>query len=54
MSLTNLLIFVPLGFGIAWLVHLLFKANLATQPIGKIISYFVGVLCSLTSSLPGP
>lgn len=47
MSLTNLLIFVPLGFGIAWLVHLLFKANLATQPLGKIISYFVGVLIIL-------
>lgn len=47
MNIGSLLIFVPLGFGIAWLFYLIFRANLATQPLGKIISYFVGVLIIL-------
>ncbi|MBK8433953.1 MAG: LysM peptidoglycan-binding domain-containing protein [Chloroflexi bacterium] len=44
MNLPSLLLFVPLGVGVAWLFYLIFKANLATQSLGKIVSYFVGVL----------
>ncbi|MCB0037609.1 MAG: LysM peptidoglycan-binding domain-containing protein [Anaerolineales bacterium] len=47
MNIASLLIFAPLGFGIAWLFYLIFRANLATQPLGKIVSYFVGVLIIL-------
>ena len=44
MNLNVLLIFVPLAIGITWLFYLIFRANLATQPLGKIISYFLGVI----------
>ena len=44
MNLNVLLIFVPLAIGITWLFYLIFRANLATQPLGKIISYFLGVV----------
>lgn len=44
MDLTALLYFVPLGVGAAWLFNLIFRQNLAKEPIGKIISYFIGVL----------
>ena len=44
MNLDVLLTFVPLAAGIAWLFYLIFRANLATQPIGKIISYFLGIV----------
>ena len=44
MNLSVLLIFIPLGIGVAWLFYLIFRANLATQPLGKIISYFLGVV----------
>ena len=43
MNPTSLLLFVPLGIGVAWLFHLIFRAKLASEPIGKIVSYFVGV-----------
>lgn len=42
--MSALLFFVPLALGIAWLFYLVFRANLAVQPLGRIISYFVGVL----------
>ncbi|MDJ0754892.1 MAG: LysM peptidoglycan-binding domain-containing protein [Ardenticatenaceae bacterium] len=44
MSVENLLTFVPLAIGISWLFYLIFKANLAVQPLAKIISYFLGVV----------
>ena len=44
MNLSTLLLFVPLAVGVSWLVYLIFRADLARQPLGKIISYFVGVL----------
>jgi LysM repeat protein len=44
MNLSTLLLFVPLAIGVAWLMYLIFRADLARQPLAKIISYFVGVL----------
>lgn len=44
MNLSTLLLFVPLAIGVSWLVYLVFRADLATKPLGKIVSYFVGVL----------
>lgn len=44
MNVENLLYFVPLAIGISWLFYLIFRANLATQPLGRIISYFLGVI----------
>ncbi len=44
MNLSTLLLFVPLAIGVSWLVYLVFRADLARQPLGKIVSYFVGVL----------
>ena len=44
MNIENLLFFVPLAIGISWLFYLIFRANLATQPLGRIISYFLGVV----------
>lgn len=44
MNIENLLTFVPLAIGISWLFYLIFKANLAVQPLAKIISYFLGVV----------
>ncbi len=44
MNVQNLLYFVPLAIGISWLFYLIFRANLATQPLGRIISYFLGVV----------
>jgi LysM repeat protein len=43
MNPTSLLLFVPLAIGVAWLFHLIFRARLASEPLGKIVSYFVGV-----------
>ncbi len=44
MNLTVLFTFIPLAVGITWLFYLIFRQNLATQPLGKIISYFLGVV----------
>lgn len=44
MNVQNLLYFIPLAIGISWLFYLIFRANLATQPLGRIISYFLGVV----------
>lgn len=44
MDLTTLLTFIPLGIGIAWLFNLIFKKDLASKPLGNIVTYFVGVL----------
>lgn len=44
MNLDVLLTFIPLAAGISWLFYLIFRANLATQPLGKIISYFLGIV----------
>lgn len=43
MDLANLLVLVPPALAVGWLVHLLFRKELATQSLGKIISYFIGV-----------
>lgn len=44
MDLANLLVLVPPALALAWLAHLLFRKELATQSLGKIISYFIGVV----------
>ncbi|MEM7801206.1 MAG: LysM peptidoglycan-binding domain-containing protein [Chloroflexota bacterium] len=44
MDLATLLTFIPLGIGIAWLFNLIFRKDLASQNLGSIISYFLGVL----------
>ncbi len=44
MDLANLLILVPPAVALAWLAHLLFRKELAKESLGKIISYFIGVL----------
>lgn len=43
MDLANLLVLVPPALAVGWLVHLLFRKELATQSLGKIVSYFLGV-----------
>ena len=43
MDLANLLVLVPPALAVGWLVHLLFRKELATQSLGKIVSYFIGV-----------
>lgn len=44
MDLANLLVLVPPAVALAWLAHLLFRKELAKESLGKIISYFIGVL----------
>ena len=44
MDLANLLVLIPPALALAWLAHLLFRKELATQSLGKIISYFIGVV----------
>ena len=44
MNLANLLIFIPLAIGVAWLFYLIFKQDLAAKSLGSILSYFLGVL----------
>jgi hypothetical protein len=44
MDLANLLVLVPPAMAIGWMAYLLFKKDLATQSLGKIISYFIGVV----------
>lgn len=44
MDLANLLVLVPPALALAWLAHLLFRKELATQSLGKIVSYFIGVV----------
>ena len=39
MDLANLLVLVPPVLAVGWLVHLLFRKELATQSLGNIISY---------------
>ncbi|MEM8858778.1 MAG: LysM peptidoglycan-binding domain-containing protein [Chloroflexota bacterium] len=44
MNFVNLLIFIPLGIGVAWLFYLIFRQDLAAKPLTNILSYFLGVL----------
>ena len=44
MNLVNLLIFIPLAIGVAWLFYLIFRQDLAAKPLTHILSYFLGVL----------
>lgn len=44
MNLANLLIFIPLAIGVAWLFYLIFRQELAAKPLTNILSYFLGVL----------
>ncbi len=44
MNLVNLLIFIPLAIGVAWLFYLIFRQDLAAKPLTNILSYFLGVL----------
>ncbi|MCA9988375.1 MAG: LysM peptidoglycan-binding domain-containing protein [Anaerolineales bacterium] len=39
-----LLAFAPVVAGLAWLAYLIFRKDLASQTIGRILSYFVGVI----------
>ena len=39
-----LLAFAPVVAGLAWLAYLIFRKDLASQAIGRILSYFVGVI----------
>lgn len=44
MNLDALLLFAPVGIGLAWLGYLIFKKDLATKGPGPIITYFIGVV----------
>ncbi len=41
---TLLLAFAPVVAGLAWLGYLIFRKDLASQTIGRIFSYFLGVI----------
>ena len=47
MDLGQLLLFGPLLIAGAWLGYLIFRKDLASETLGKIISYFIGIIIIL-------
>ena len=47
MDLGQLLLFAPLLIAGAWLGYLIFRKDLASETLGKIISYFIGIVIIL-------